>query len=579
MNFSSQSMIQMVALAFLTFVITLAHAASNPSTDTIYTVQLGLFDNVTIADFDELRNAGYIYSEPLATEGRQAVFISSFKSKSKAENVLYFAKGKGYEDAFVSERPLIKGQKAFVVQIASRKSKDYIDWSHYENLGQLYTILEEKDVKITSVPFKNRDKANEKALIMKAMGFADAFVKPTNTLMLHKVNQFNTIKDIDFEPRAVSADKKMNEEGLTDVPEDAVVLNIPTDYDNPITPEFREKGPTEINKEKRQSVKSLQSFLKAQNAYSSTVDGIYGKGTAAGSSMLEDNNPQYLRYKVLANETARDVKEEELTELDGLIMSVPSGSKETYAELAKHNSPIAKAYRAYILFIADKEANQAQINELMNKAIQESYASYKGDAPFDHQATYAYADLEQLILHTRYVQAALKDEPITPCWLFTKHKAEAYSAFAKAEAKGIRNYKMQNCSGFLQWDNIILLKTIASDLNPTEGDLSDEMKKKERDNDAKRNKLYLIPRALNKNNEIAIVKWNDQLWASMDLKMSEDKFFAKFGVPFKLAYHKSWIQLEDYYMEKGFKKYQANALALAVLKSIVGTDVETYMKK
>ena len=76
-----------------------------------------------------------------------------------------------------------------------------------------------------------------------------------------------------------------------------------------------------------------------------------------------------------------------------------------------------------------------------------------------------------------------------------------------------------------------------------------------------------------------IMKWNNDLWKSMDMRIAEDKFFAKFGVPFKLAYHKAWIQLEDYYIEKGFKKYQANALALAVLQSVIGVDVESYMKE
>ncbi len=576
MKISSLSLIQMTTLAFLTFVITMAHAAS-PTQDTIYTVQLGLFDHVTIADFDELRSAGYLYSEPLSTEGRQAVFLSNFNTRNQAANVLYFAKSKGYEDAFISERPLVKGEKVFVVQIASRQSKDYIDWEQYAGVGQLYTLLDGKTLKVTSVPFRSIEKAQEKAMIMKAMGYDDAFVKPVNTLMLHKVNLFNTIKDIDFSPRAVSANQNMNEEGVTEVPEDAVADVIPQEYEV-VENVFYDKGPQTVSKEKRQSVKSLQKFLKSQNAYASTLDGIHGKGTASGISMLEESNEFYKRYAVTASENAKSVETPELSELNVLIAAVPNNNKETYAALAQQTSPIAKAYRAYILFMADQSSNQNQINELMNLAIKEAYTSFEGNAPFDISSSYAYTELEQLILHTRYIQAALKDEPITPCWLFTKHKAEAYSAFSKAESKGLPVINMQDCPGFLQWDNIVLLKTISTDLNPKDDDLDEEAKKLERSNGAQLTKLYIIPRALRTDNEKAVVAWNDKLWASLDNKMSEDKFFAKFAVPFKLAYHKSWVQLEDHFMEKGFKKYQANALALSVLKSIVENDVKDYLK-
>ena len=213
----------------------------------------------------------------------------------------------------------------------------------------------------------------------------------------------------------------------------------------------------------------------------------------------------------------------------------------------------------------------------MNAAIKEAYADFSGKAPFDYNSAYAYNNLEQLILHTRYVQAALKEEPITPCWLFIKHKEEAYSAFGNLLEKGLEDFRMQGCSGFMEWDNIILLKTISTDLNPNEDHLTNQQLKLERIYSSKRNKLYLIPRALNKEEEDKITAWNNQLWNSMDFKIAEDKFFAKFGVPFKLAYHKSWIQLEDYYIEKGFKKYQANALALSVIQSIVGVDIDPYL--
>ena len=573
-RFSFQTQVQLLTLAFLTFVITLAHANNDPTQDTIYAVQLGIFDNTTIADFEELRGAGYLYAEGLSQGTQMSIYLSNYSNKKQAETVLQFAKNRGYDKAFISERPLIKGESVYVVQIASQSSKDYIDWQNYARGGQLYLILEGKEVKITSVPFRDMEKAKQKATILKSLGFKGAFVKNANTLQIHKVNQFNTIKEVSFVPTAVSIDKDSNAEGVT---------NDENAKPTPISPDamaldMTAKEPTSINKESRLSVKSFQQFLKAQNAYSSGLDGVFGKNTASGIAMLEASNKKYNRYKIVASEVMNSAVEETMSDLDAILLSIPADPKEAYSALTRKKSPIAKAYRAYILFIADQTSNQEKINNLMNEAIQSAYGTYKGEAPFDYTSKYAYADLEQLILHTRYIQAVLKDEPITPCWLFVKHRDAAYSAFGKATEKGIGEVKMQNCAGFMQWDNVIILKTISSDLNPDEDNLTEKQLKSERAFSSMRNRLYLIPRPLNKEQEDKVVKWNDELWTSLDLRMAEDKFFAKFGVPFKLAYHKAWIQLEDYYMEKGFQKYQANGLALAVLQSVIGVDVESYMK-
>ncbi|MGK0388857.1 MAG: hypothetical protein ACI94Y_001589 [Maribacter sp.] len=571
MKFSFHTQVQLLTLAFLTFVITLAHASNDPAKDTIYAVQLGIFDNMTIADFEDLRGAGYLYAEGLSQGTQMSIYLSNYSNKRQAETVLQFVKNRGYDKAFISERPLVKGESVYVVQIASQTSKEYIDWQNYARGGQLYLILEGKKIKITSVPFMSMEKAKQKAKILQSLGFEGAFVKSVNTLQLHKVNQFNTIKEVNFMPVAVSTDKDSNEEGVTN------------EISTPISPnamalDLTAKEPTSINKESRISVKSFQQFLKVENAYSSTLDGVFGKNTASGIAMLESSNKKYNLYKIMASEVMNTIVEESMSDLDAILLSIPADPKEAYSALTRQNSPIAKAYRAYILFIADQTGNQEKINNLMNDAIQSAYGTYKGKAPFDYTSKYAYADLEQLILHTRYIQAVLKDEPITPCWLFIKHRDAAYSAFGKATEKGIGEIKMQNCAGFMQWDNVIILKTISSDLNPDEDNLTEKQLKSERAFSSLRNRLYLIPRPLNKTQEDEIMKWNNELWKSLDLRMAEDKFFAKFGVPFKLAYHKAWIQLEDYYIEKGFKKYQANGLALAVLQSVIGVDVESYMK-
>ncbi len=577
-NISFQSAAQLLTALFLGFVITIAHAnTQNYQYETLYTIQLGVYQDVDVNNFSDVRGLGFIYADETAQENAYNVFISNFTSRKKAENGLIYVQSKGYQNAFLSERPLSSGEEVYVVQMGSQKAGDYIDWEDYARGGQIYVIIEDYDLKITSAPFTTYEKAQAKQEILLSLGYKGAFIKKSNTVAMHKINKFNTIKEIDFTPMAVSVDKDANNEGVDNV------NNAPSEYDviayTPTIDEFESKGPSKISKEIRFSVKSFQNFLLSQNAYVSGIDGIYGKGTASAIALLENNNPQIQKYKTLASENAKSIDDNyDFNTLEQAILLINSNPKEAYAKLDTENTPVAKAYQAYILFNEDKDENLNSINQLMNKAIEEAYESFDGNAPFDYTATYSYTELKQLILHTRYIQAAIKEEPITPCWLFVKHKKEAYDAFYEADEKGIESFNIQHCNGFLTWDNIILLKTISTDLNPDEGKYTEDQKKKERDYNSIRNRLYLIPRALNTEQEESIVNWNDRLWASMDLKMAEDEFFAKFAIPFKTAYHKAWIELEDYYMEKGFKKYQANALALTILQTIVDVDIESYIK-
>lgn len=563
--------VQAATLALLTFAITMAHAAA-PSNDTLYTVQLGIFQDVTIADFDDIRKAGYLYAKDI-DQGRQMnIFIGNHTRKVAAEKTLEYVLDRGYSTAFITERPLAKGQRVHVVQVASVNQDDYIDWEKYAAAGQAYIMLENKQVKITSVPYANVETAKQKATALQKLGFDGAFVKIANTLELHQVGMFNTVKQVDFATAATSSpDAAAPNLG------GGIVPSLPGSLsESDLSP----KIPTGISKESRQSVKSLQLFLKGQSSYARGVDGIYGTGTADGLQLWEGSNSKYRRYQTLAKEiAASSTGNESLSSLEQAIISIPTDADAAYTQLSKENAPVAKAYQAYILFVTDAQANQQKVNDLMNQAISEAYKGFEGEAPFDYQSRYSYTDLEQLILHTRYIQAAMKQEPITPCWLFVKHKDEAHRAFGRATAKGLDEAKMQNCTGFMQWDNIIMLKTISTDLNPKEDSPSAEQLRLERSHASLRNRLYLIPRPLDAMQEKAAVQWNDDLWAAMDKRTAEDEFFAKFAIPFKLAYHKAWVELEDYYLEKGFKSYQANAIALAVLQSVVEVDVMGYISK
>ncbi len=568
-----QVALQVFTLGILMLTITLAKASTiDVEKDTIYTIQLGVFDDVSVTDFDGLRQYGFVYAEKSPQgENRYTVFLSNFEDKQEATEILRYVERKGYSDALLSERPLTKGESVYVVQLLSQKSDEFFDWKKFAEVSGLFTLLEAKNVKVVTGTFPDKKTAQEQSKLLREQGFEGAFFKRVNTLQLHKVTSFNTGMEMQDDFAPISAEEEdivmdetpVNEEDLAAKGGEAIAYP---------------SAPTSVAKTSRESIKSLQNLLASRKLYTGAKDGVYGKNTSNGLDKISASNISYGKYESLSRTKVFD-DGQEATSFENIISNIPENPKEAYAKLRDIATPMSKAYQAYILFDSNAKENQGKINSLMNTALKEAYKGKEDKAPLDVSATYAYQNLEQLVLHTRYIQAALKSEPATPCWLFVKHKYAVYSAFDKAKKEGVENPKIQSCNGFMEWEKIVLLKTISTDLNPNEGqDLSAEQKKQIRRNIQTRNKLYLIPRALDVIEQKKIKEWNTNLWTKLDARASEDVLFAKFNEPLKIAYHQAWIQLEDFYLEKKFDKAAANTLALTVLKSIVAADLESYTK-
>ncbi len=550
--------------------------AATPQIDTLYTIQLGTFQDVEGTDFEPLRSIGYLYAENAGGEGLQNVFLSQYETRAEANRIIEIIKDRGFGDAFVTPRPQGGGTPQIMIQLTRQNSYEFLDWTKLSKAGPLFMELEKQVVKVMVGPFEKVEAAKQHAATLQDMGFEGAFAKVVNSKAIHPVTQFHTIFELemaDLPEEEETEDTPAPEEygGGPDLP-----LTDTSDIEAPTyvfeTPEILyPKAPGSVGKGKRQSIKGLQQFLKGNSAFVGTVDGKYNAKTAAAVSLFSESNGMYKRYGLIAAEKAGEVSE--LTELEATIAMIETDSDKAYKKLEEMESPVAKAYRAYILFMMDADVYAKDVNGLMNRAIDQAYEGFEGEAPFDYKASYAYDNLNQLVLHTRYIQAAVKDEPAAPCWLFLRHKAEAESAYEDVD------FNLQYCHGFMEWPAITLLKTISTDLNPDESDMPEELLEKEEQYRHQRNRLFLIPRKLKTDQEEAIVAWNDALWKSLDTRINKDRFFAKFGTPFKMAYHKAWMELEDYYLEKGFESYQSNALALAVLQTVVGTDVQSYLEE
>ncbi|NJL75438.1 MAG: hypothetical protein HC892_10835 [Saprospiraceae bacterium] len=147
--------------------------------------------------------------------------------------------------------------------------------------------------------------------------------------------------------------------------------------------------------------------------------------------------------------------------------------------------------------------------------------------------------------------------------MFERHPKEVNSAISG----GVNPNLAADCNSFAQWESVRVLQALTSDISEnTTSTVSSQL-----------SKLYLAPAALNQTEIDGLVAWNDLLWQNLNAWASRDPLHQKLVVALKLTYFQTQIQLEDHYMDRGFSPVQANGLALATLKAMIGTDLERFI--
>jgi len=306
--------------------------------------------------------------------------------------------------------------------------------------------------------------------------------------------------------------------------------------------------------------------------YDSGLDGFYGPATSKAVHDIANSNPSFEKYQLLSSLTAKGGTKE-LSELQAAINMLPFKPEKAAFSLDHSDDPVAKAYKAYHLFV---KGDKAQVNQLMNEAIKETFVERKLNknvAPFDFNASYAYNSLDQLILHLRYVQGA-QHNIAAPCWLFQKHPQEAIKAFEPFEFMTPQEYEVEDCGNFMDWESIKLLKSIALDLDPNEANKNEQVTEKY---DNKRARHYLAPKPLTMEQTATVKIWNEELWNGLNDWANKDQVHRKFIVPLKVAYFQSQVLLEDYFVNRGLSERESTALALSTLQTIVAQHLDAYL--
>ena len=587
----------LLAIVFTILICTTAQAKEKSNPIYIYTIHIGAFDKAQLSDFDGIRDIGYVYAFPLRDNLMQ-VFLGGYSSRKTARQLLPDVKESGYPDAYVMRRALDEGEEIATVQIALKKPGNDLDYGKYLQAGKLYISQNDNALRVLSGQFETEEVAQRRADQLKRMGFADAKVKTMNTVELIKLTSFESggaVADpiVEVIETSKGAEPEVKKEARN-LPESYDVLfkkskntskggtSIPTDIpDNfegraerinvPVKKEAKADLPKIRVKVKRTSAIELQKVLKAQGVYNSGLDGYYGKGTAKGYVDIKKENYQIRKYLMLSemmNEGANaSLKTSRLQTIVNNLLSEPT---DVNTLLQAERSPLAKVYRAYILFQNGGQADE--VNRLMNAAIKQSFKGkkLKNAPPFDYNATYAYGNLEQLLKHLNYIHAVSQDAEV-PCWIFSQHPIEAANAFAS----GGESLRMQNCGGdYMSWEETKLLKAIAADLDPSISTDKDKLAAYT----SKRAKLFIAPQKMTSGEATEVSVWHKTLWTEMESWGNADPIHEQRVTALKVAYFQSQVRVEDYFMNKGFTYKEAKPLAMCVLQTIVGKHFANYMK-
>ncbi len=127
----------------------------------------------------------------------------------------------------------------------------------------------------------------------------------------------------------------------------------------------------------------------------------------------------------------------------------------------------------------------------------------------------------------------------------------------------------------LNWEPVVLLKTIVSDLNPSPGKTDPKTAAEKK---LKQEELLAAKKAPNAAEYAYIDSWNESLWNGINAWEKSDPLHKRMTTPLKIAYFQSWALFEDFFMNKGFEARDARAMSLYVLQNIVEPALSGYKK-
>jgi len=554
--------------------------------ETFYTVQVGNFVDAKSEDFEGVRSFGFVYARQLDNNLHQ-IYLGGFEEKSEAQRVAQQLRSRGYNSAAVRALNPREGRTLTVIQIETLRDDRPVDWAQYQQFENLHAILSEDKIKLAVGPYRNVEEARQKLTEIRKTEFSDAFIKRVNSVFLHEVGAFESGIKKPLIPLDLQADNSRRPASQAGAPP---ARGIPQSYGD-VSARSPEAGRGEAtagaaapgsaetatipdirSNVRRASVRELQKVLKAEGAYDGAIDGLYGSGTRSGYERLSREMRELQKYRILSRSLDLTINPGADDRVQRAINNLLNNGSAINV-LESSNAPAAKGYRAYVLFNSLGPGNE--VNALMNEAIRQAYSGQRlaNQAPFDYNATYAYQDLEQLILHLHYIHSAPGNDYAAPCWLYRRHPRETAAAYQRFANNPSLTLKIQSCDQFLQWPELRLATAIAFDLNPNQNLSTNRLQQAA----TQRAELYLAGTALPEYEKQAVTRWNRRLWEGLNRWSAADPMHSQIVKALKVAYYQSQVRLEDYFMDQGYNAEEAEGLALATLKTLVGYHLERFV--
>ncbi|MBC6994230.1 SPOR domain-containing protein [Neolewinella lacunae] len=299
----------------------------------LYTVRVGVFRDVKVADFAQLKGLGFVYGTTAADQTVE-VFVGQYADQNKATAVAADLTTKGFRNAQAFTLPTATGQPVTVIQIALYAGNRPIDWATLEKAGQLYVESVDGVSKIMTGIYPDATTAANFLPAIRELGYQDAFIKQINNVRLIPITPFETgikkpLIPISLQEAPSTLPPPENTQRTGGAPQ--TYGNDPDAVKSPAPPPFGGSGGTtspapatapttlpataaaaglpEIDgKTKRHSAAELQRVLKEKGFYEGAIDGFYGPGTAAAYDRAWAAMPEVRKYRLLSTlaEPARD---------------------------------------------------------------------------------------------------------------------------------------------------------------------------------------------------------------------------------------------------------------------------------
>ena len=570
--------------------VALFAAAFSLSAQERYTVQVGNFMEARADDFSKLRSIGFVHAAPVDA-GVSRIMLGGYDAKAAADRAVAAVRAAGYPNAYAMQVFLNEGMNVAIIQLGSEKSNAKTNWARYAAAGDLYGIMGVDDVKIVAGPYANVEEARKKLDDIKKAGFRDAFVKVVNSMTLHKLTEFETgikkpLIPLQIQPvkpaepaSSISVIPPSYEQTQSRIKSPEAQVNTPQQpaSPQPATPTMQPRStgaialvqmPVIRSNVKRRSVLDLQQILKEQGAYTGSLDGYYGNGTANAYNDFAGSHRQTMRYAASTEHNTRPGMTPTAIRFQRALDAMNDDAA-AVVEVTTANGPLAKAWQAYVLYT--NRGASADVNQLMNTAIRESFDGkiLRKSPPFDTRSTYSYTSLDQLLLHIHFLHSAPGNLVTTPCWLAPRHPAEMARVYEAYADYSDADFPFRGCDQLSTWPEVATLAAIAQDLGVNTSDKAAAA--------AQRARLFSAPAAPQKENEISLENWNIRLWKGLDAWAQRDPLNKEMVTAFRAAYHQSQVRLEDHFMDKGFNAEAARSLALQTLQTLTAHHLQRFL--